>query len=964
MENTASSAKAQSKAPATPGQALTFRAAPSSESRRDVNRRHEGKQTIHDGFGPGNNRAKPSLPVFRTPGLLDDSSPAWYQEGNVLLPGAEAKNQGPEEDPSQDDGKNRLPSPVPRPPSPLQWGRLDYRTQAIIMKSLTKFHKKELFALDAACDTLGLYRHEADAFVARHFAEWSKLIAGEIDDTTLVDRGTVHMAHRFMMGQSLPQQAIETVTQMSSKIIRWPQRITTDGPPAPADPFINGGFPSFVPLPSSPLDQRPGGLLNQGQRPQPNAIPPQPRHAGFLKFALIPGMEGTPHGVRFTEIVLPPKTLVRGPRSAYTLQDGGRYVIQYPDWCKDYTNLQLSHFTFVEGRGGVKPIPQQTHGGDAAHSDNSAQKHNSSPLPIHKHTDIPTATSICALKSHGSNTVHQGGGEGDSELVTPEDLQWNRSAPMPSFYEEEQGITSEELARMPTGPVAPTSSSVISRHVSHEPYLTIRLPSQYYVFGPRSQLITFDGNFIRSAPACQLANPKQPCRHGNMPHSVGGVYSFWFSKEIDPVLTPANLAVLPKLPEAVSARFLLPSRYAMYRDGSLMPRATAPGFHELRRMRKTQRIDGAVAEEKTTVDLVDQNGIYLLLNDMAPYRSRVLPVSEKKAEASSSTDEPSSEDEECDEGANDIAAIKSMPHHMQDTMLEARRLIAPYREEFEAGMEKERREELLAEKREYSREKAMALKEAKEEKKRKALQRRTAPSRNVAPVASDATNSSGQHGGSSRTGPGLGMGLVSFNDEVLKRQIESSGSSSSSSDGERTQRKRRKMEKLAEKLDRIPDDDDEDDETFHTSRWGRKITKSTKAQEQQQAPVTRRTAPRAASSVATTTKQAQVPTPASTGRQTAVATPPSHPGAASGDGSPLKKKRGRPRKHPLPEPSQPEASSSTAGTTNTQSSGEASSSNAANTIHCAPGSSLSVKTGQQSRVESSEQASADSGNDT
>lgn len=964
MENAASSTKAQSKAPTTPGQALTFRAAPSSESRRDVNRRHEGKQTIHDGFGPGTNRAKQSPPVFRTPGLLDGSSPAWYQEGDVLPPDAEAESQDPEDDPPQDSGKNRLPTAVPRPPSPLQWGRLDYRTQAVVMKSLTKFYKKKLFALDTACDALHLYRHEADEFVARHLSEYSKVISGEIDDTTLLDRGTVYMARRFMTGQGLPHRAIDIAMQMSSQIIRWPLSITTDGPPAPADPFISAGFPSFVPLPSwtPPV---PTSSLNQGRRPQPNPLPPQPRYAGFLQFAFIPGMEGIPHGVRFTEIVLPPKTLVRGPHSAYTLQDGGRYVIQYPDWCKNHTNMQLSHFTFVEGHRGAKPIPQQAHGGYAAHSDDCAQKHDSSPFPVHKRTEIPTDNSSRVLKSHGSNTVHRGWEEGDSELVTPNDLQWDSSIPMPPFYEEEQGIPSEELARMPAGSVAPTCSSIISQHVSHEPYLTIRLPSQYYVFGPRSQLITFDGNFgIRSAPACQLVNPKQPCRHGNLPHSVGGVYSFWFSQEVDPQLTQANLAVLPRLPEAVFARFLLPSRYAMYRDGSLMPRVTEPGFHELRRMRKTQRIDGAVAEEKTTMDLVDQNGIYMLLNNMVPYRSRVLPVSQKGADASSDTDEPPSEDEEQDEGIDDIAAIKSMPQHMQDTMLEAHRLILPYRKEFEAEMEEERRQELLAEKREYSREKALALKEAKEEKKRKTLQRSCAASRNVAPVTSYPPDSSGQHGGPSRTGTGLGMGLISFNDEVLKRQIESSGSSSSSSDGERTQRKRRKMEKLAEKLDRIPDDDDDEDETFHTSRWGRKITKSTKAQEQQQAPVTRRTAPRAASSAATTTKQAQAPTPASTGRQTAVATPPTQPGPVSGDSSPLKKKRGRPRKHPLPEPVQPEAGSSTAGATNTESSTEASASTTADTIHCAPNSSLSVRAGQQSRVESGEQASADSGNNT
>ncbi|KAK8059766.1 hypothetical protein PG996_009696 [Apiospora saccharicola] len=316
-----------------------------------------------------------------------------------------------------------------------------------------------------------------------------------------------------------------------------------------------------------------------------------------------------------------------------------------------------------------------------------------------------------------------------------------------------------------------------------------------------------------------------------------------------------------------------------------------PGFHELRNMRKTQRVNGAVVEEKTIVDLADRNGVYLLLNDMAPYQSRVLPASGKEADASAGTDEPSPEDEECDEGRNDITAIKSMPQHMQNTMLEAHRLIGPYRKEFEAEIEAEGREELLAEKREYSRQKATAMKDAKEEKKKKALQKRTRAGRNAAPVASDAPDSSGQHGGPSRGGTALGMGLISFNDEVLKRQIESSSSSSSSSDGERTARKRRKKEKLAEKLDRIPDDDDDEDGTFRWSRSGRRITKSTKAQEQeqeQQAPVTRRAAPRAVSTAATaTTKQAQAPTPAPTIRQADVATPP---GTASGDSSPLKKK--------------------------------------------------------------------------
>ncbi|KAK8059767.1 hypothetical protein PG996_009697 [Apiospora saccharicola] len=205
MENTASSAKAQPKAPATPGQALTFRAAPQSEPRRDTNRRCEGKQIVHDGFGP----------VFRTPTLLDDSSLAWYQEGDLLPPGVEAKNNGHEEDPVQDDGENHLPTPVPGHPDPVPWSRLDYRTQALIMKSLTKFYEKELFALDAACEALHLYRHEADAFIARHFEEYSKVIAGEIDGTTFLDRGTVHMAGKYMMEHRLPPGAVTIVIRRS-----------------------------------------------------------------------------------------------------------------------------------------------------------------------------------------------------------------------------------------------------------------------------------------------------------------------------------------------------------------------------------------------------------------------------------------------------------------------------------------------------------------------------------------------------------------------------------------------------------------------------------------------------------------------------------------------------------------------------------------------------------------------------
>ncbi|KAK8080013.1 hypothetical protein PG997_007831 [Apiospora hydei] len=909
----------------------------------------------------------------------------------------------------------RLRFPVP--PSPIPWCRLGYRTQAVIMKALTSFYRNELFPFQTACEALNLYRHEADDFVSRHLSEWNEHASGgpgEYAETTYLDRGTVHVASKFMTGQSLPQAAVAIVMQWSSHLIRWPMNITNDGFSMAADPFTSSMLPSGSQLSwlssPAPFDSpdhgfsRPPGV---GRRSH-SQIQPRARPSGFLHFALIPGEEGTPHGVRFTEIVLPRNTLVCGPRSVYTLQHAGRYLVEYPDWCRDYTALKLSHFSFVEGRQEGAPYTplhlQRRLDDSAAYFDRGAQDHGSSQLSHKTRPGAPVTGFSRASNSRGSlaqmasptpranpraaiaqtfgtqstviplpniseptkqllDSMYQampgvdhkaakheqldaveGNNRGwwdtqqaqrfrvdaGTRFVSPRNLHYGTPVRRPFSFVESPAITPNKLSTMPTGPIARANASVIGQPASYEPYLTIRLPPQYYVIGPTGHLITFDGDFgDHSAPtACNLDDFGQPCRHGKLPYGLGGVYSFHLPLETGVRYTQDNL-VMPHLREAVHARFSMPGCYALYRDDCLMPRTIAPGFHELRKVRKLQRVDGKITEAKTTTDLMHESGQYMILNDMALYQKRLLPNSATGANASSKSDDHSSGDEEDEEGMGAAAATKSVPQHMQNTLLEAQRILGPHREQFEAELEEEGRQEILAEKRELAREKARAVKELQEEKKKKALQKRTRASRGAAaPAAASDTpgSSSGHQGRSTRAGSVIGMGLVSFNDELLKRQIESS--SSSSSDDERTLKKK---QKYTDRLDRIPDDDDDDDDTFRTSRWGRKITKSTKAQEQQQAPVTRRAAaPRAASTAsAATTKKSRAPTPASARPQPGVATTPtpaSQSGAASAGSSPLKRKRGRPRKHPLPDPVETQASSSPAKADNSQSSAEASSS--------------------------------------
>ncbi|KAK8051454.1 hypothetical protein PG993_002839 [Apiospora rasikravindrae] len=1042
MENIPSPSKAQPETLATQGQALTFRAANRPGSVRDKSWLHQGKQIVQDdGFVLGN-KTKPFDPVFRTPELLDDDGPSWYQEGHVLPRGEEAGNNYSGENLEQNGGSH-LPVPVSGPLSPVPWGRLGYRTQAVILKALTSFYRNELFPFQTACEALQLYRHEADEFVARHLSEWNEHATGEPyehAETMYLDRSTAHVASKFMKGQGLPQEAVAIVMQWSSHLIRWPMNITNDGFPMAADPFTSSMFPSSSQLswysspaplsfPDHGLGEPPG--LGQSSHSQ---IQPPARPSGFLQFALIPGEEGTPHGVRFTEVVLPRHTLVCGPRSVYTLHHAGRYLIEYPDWCRDYTTLNLSHFSFVEGRQeGASSTPQHfKHRLDdfTAYFDRGAQDHHSSPLSHKNRAGAPVIDYSRGSNSHGSlatmasptpranpraataqtfgtqntviplpniseptkqlieamsrampgvdykaakyeqlNTV-EGNNKGwwetqqaqrfwvdaETKFVSPKNLLYGTPVRRPFSFVESPEITPDKLAGMPTGPIVRTNTPVIGKPASYEPYLTIRLPPQYYVIGPTGHLITFDGDFgDHSAPtACNLDGFGQPCRHGKLPYGLGGVYSFHLPLDTGVRYTQDAL-VTPQLPEAVHARFSMPGRYALYRDDFLMPRATAPGTHELRKVRKLQRINGTITKAKTTMDLMHEAGQYMILNDMAPYRKRILPSFATGANASSKSDEPSSGDEEDEEELAAAGATKSMPQHMQNTLLEAHRILGPHREQFEAELEEEGRQEILAEKRELAREKARAMKEHQEEKKKKALRRQTRPSRVAAPAPEPDTpgSNSGQQGRLTRAGTGIGMGLVSFSDDVLKRQIESS--SSSSSDDERTLKKK---QKYADRLDRIPDDDDDDDDTFSTSRWGRKITMSTKAQEQQ-APVTRRAAaPRTASTAsAATTKKSQAPTPASERHQIGVATPTpasQSRAASAGNSSPLKKKRGRPRKHPLPGPVKTQTSSSPAKADNSQSSAEASSSIVVNTSGARP----------QSRTETNQQARADSGNDT
>lgn len=994
----------------------------------------------------------------------------------MLLPGDETENNLNSKDDaglSRDDGGNPLPSLdlASVLPSPVSWGGLEYRAQAVILKVLTRFYANELFPFFTSCDALHLERYEVDAFLSRHMLEWRKQLTGRPVDTLFVDKGLVHVACKYLKGQLIQQEAIDAAMKWSLQTVRWPLGITTDGFSMPVDQFMSATFPSLTPF------QAQSSFPDQGQIPQ-SLIVTGPKLCGIYHFALIPGEEGTPDGVRFTDIMVPPMTIVVGPHGQYTLHHGGRYLIEYLDWCQDSTKLRrLSHFSIVEGRwkavASALQSPENTHGGNAPSCDSSVQKHYVSPAPFDGQTDIPREGSDCTSNNNGINTkieypaqsagllcsttetfrpqnnmslaVHKsdtnamlieaisqampetGHEKSEQEFWDAEEManielcnvqrsrerRWNAEQgpvapkdlikmsmpklPAQSSLRKTPGITSEELAKMPMGPAAPTNTSIIWKPADYEPFLTIRLPHQYYVIGPRSQVITFDGDFgVDSAPtACSWDPPGQSCQHGKLPYSVGGVYSFHLPSSMDKRYKPAELMV-PQLPASVFARFLLPNRFALYRDHCLMPRAIAPGYHELRMMRMVQRLDDNISDMRITADLANQDGYYMVLNDMAPYRPRIMGSSaggsddtSPKAGTPTSGEEEKSEVEDIPGTA--IDALESMPIRLQSTMLEAHRILAPYRAQFEEEGAEEQREEILAEKREIAREKARAVKERQDEKKRQSLQRRVGASEGVtlgapdAPAGSNAGSNAGHHTGpsGSGTGVGLGMGLVSFSDELLQRQIESS--SSNSSDSERTVKKKRK---LAEQLERIPDDDDDDatfsfdtkrfgieDKTFSLRKSTRKRTQSTKAQQQEGRGEQKR---EEQEKQGTLPKKTRAPTPVTVKHQSSV--PPTPASQAGTINSSVKRGRGRPRKHPLPDAVQPQGQSTPATADNAQPRTEGSSTHAVNAprvSHWAPNTSLISGAQQQlamprmpqhsmmpgvvqpSAMESNEQASAD-----
>ncbi|KAK8011201.1 hypothetical protein PG990_010166 [Apiospora arundinis] len=1017
MDNIPASAEAQSDAPAAPAQALTFRAAHQPGSGRDSYGRveNQGKQTVQDESFLGD-QAEPSNPEFRRPEFLDDCSPHWYQDGKVLVPDEEAEDDTDDDngpDQSKDGDAMLPPAPYPAALDPFPWSRLDYRLQAIILKVLTRFYTGELFAFQTACEALHLDRHEADEFISRHMEEWNKQLSGRPLGSEFFSKGDVHLACKHMESQGILQGAIDIMMQYSLQNSRWPLAITTDGLSLPVDQFMSATFPSLTP------SQTQSWPPDRDQNPE-IPIGLVPKLDGVYHFALVPGTEGDPYGVRFTEIVIPPQALVVGPRGVHTLQRGGRYHIYYPDWCQNNINVRLSRFTLAEGRPEVvtsplRPPERIIQGEYAALCDNHAQEHHAGPVPFHGHTNItledfgsasndnrfatgvafpaqsayhldatPEASRVWDSTSLSSRdpesaatlteTISQAMPEVDPETkeqqaldameaedlklwhnvktrnfrwseeteartVAPKDLILPKQTP-PS-WEEIPGITSDELAKMPMGPVVSTSASIIRKPADYEPFLTIRLPAKYWVSDPHGQLITFDDCFGAA-------------------HGVGGVYSFHIPGAGGHLSMPVH-AASSQLPEAVFARLLLPMPLALYRDDELLPRATACGYHELRKMRRVQKRDGETSEVKVTADLANQDGCYMILNDMAPYKTRITrdtaegadeSLSEPDHCSSGEEGEKEEEEEEDDDTAAAIAALESMPHHIQNAMLEAHRILGPYREQLEVEAEEELKEDIRAEKRERAREKAMVMKELKEEKMRQRLQKNANVSETLYTSASNASarSNAGQHARSSGVGigaaTGLGLGLVPFNDEVLQRQVESS--SSSSSDDERTIRKK---QKLADRLERIPKDDD-DDETFRTKTSGRRVTKSVKAQQQgQQTPLPKRAATRAASTTtaaatAAVPKKTQTPTPVSVKRQSTAPTPASQPG--TDNSSPLKRKRGRPRKHPLPDPIQPQGGSTPAPANNTQSSAEGPSASTANAPSRASNDFMSSRTLQQS----------------